>query len=199
MLRRLFLAGLFVWPLLADKPDGIEFFEKKIRPVLASKCYACHSSATPKPMGGLLLDTREGIRRGGASGMAAVVPNKPDESLLLTAIHQKGTLKMPVGGVLPDDVIADFEAWIKMGAPDPRDAKAPPPPPVYDFAKARQHWSYGPVKDSEPPAIHDPLWNKNGIDRFIRAKLDKEGLTPAAPASRRALIRRATYDLIGLP
>src|SRR5581483_2052344 len=185
--------------LLAQKPDGIEFFEKKIRPVLAGKCYGCHSSALAKPMGGLLLDSREGIRRGGASGMAAVVPNKPDRSLLITAIQQKGTLKMPVGGVLPDDVIADFETWIKMGAPDPRDAKAPPPPPPYDFAKARQHWSYRPVADPEPPEIHDPQWNRTAIDRFIRAKLDHEGLTPVGLASRRALIRRATFDLIGLP
>jgi hypothetical protein len=199
MLRRALLAGLLSWPLLAQKPDDIEFFEKKIRPVLASKCYACHSAAMAKPMGGLLVDSREGIRRGGASGMAAVVPNKPDQSLLLTAIHQKGTLKMPVGGVLSDDVIADFEAWIKMGAPDPRDAKAPPAPPPYDFAKARRHWSYRPVADPAPPEIHDPLWNKTDIDRFIRAKLDKEGLTPVALASKRALIRRATYDLIGLP
>src|SRR4029077_19303919 len=114
MLRRAFLAGLLSWPLLAQKPDGIEFFEKKIRPVLAAKCYACHSAAAKSPMGGLLVDSREGIRRGGVSGMPAVVPNKPDQSLLLTAIHQKGTLKMPVGGALPDDVIADFEAWINM-------------------------------------------------------------------------------------
>jgi hypothetical protein len=150
-------------------------------------------------MGGLLVDSRAGLLRGGASGMSAVVPKKPDESLLLTAIHQKGTLKMPVGGVLPDDVIADFETWIKMGAPDPRDAKLPPVPPPYDFAKAREHWSYRPVQDPEPPEIHDPLWNKNAVDRFIRAKLDKEGLTPVAPAGKRTLIRRATFDLIGLP
>src|ERR1044071_9846349 len=138
-MRRAVLAGLLYWPLLAQNPEGIEFFEKKIRPVLADKCYGCHSAAVKAPMGRLLVDTREGIRRGGASGQPAVVPNKPEQSLLLTAIHQKGTLKMPVGGVLPDDVIADFETWIKMGAPDPRDAKAPPPPPAYDFEKARQH------------------------------------------------------------
>src|SRR5207302_3682059 len=127
------------WPLLAQNPDGIEFFEKKIRPVLAAKCYACHSAAMPKPMGGLLVDSREGIRRGGVSGMPAVVPNKPDQSLLLTAIHQQGTLKMPMGDHLSPDVISDFETWIKMGAPDPRHAKAPALPPPYDFAKARQH------------------------------------------------------------
>src|SRR5207249_10849370 len=131
--------------------------------------------------------------------LPAVVPEKPDQSLLLTAIHQKGTLKMPVGGVLPDDVIADFEAWIKMGAPDPRDEKAPPPPPPYDFEKARQHWSYRPVRDPAPPAVADPLWNKNPVDRFVRAKLEEKGLTPVGVASKRALIRRATFDLTGLP
>src|ERR1051325_1190140 len=175
MLQRAFLAGLLPWPLLAQKPDGVEFFEKKIRPVLASKCYACHSAALAKPMGGLVVDSREGIRRGGASGMAAVVPNKPEDSLLLTAIHQKGTLKMPVGGVLPDDVIADFETWIKMGAPDPREGNAPAPPPPYDCAKARQHWAYRPVSEPAPPEIRDPLWNRTAIDRFIRVRLDGEG------------------------
>jgi len=198
-MRRAVLAGLLSWPLLAQNPEGIEFFEKKIRPVLADKCYGCHSAAMKAPMGRLLVDTREGIRRGGASGQPAVVPNKPEQSLLLTAIHQKGTLKMPVGGVLPDDVIADFETWIKMGAPDPRDAKAPPPPPAYDFEKARQHWSYRAVGDPAPPAVADPLWNSNAIDRFVRAKLDEKGLTPVARAGKRALIRRATYDLTGLP
>jgi hypothetical protein len=198
-MRRAVLAGLLYWPLLAQNPEGIEFFEKKIRPVLADKCYGCHSAAVKAPMGRLLVDTREGIRRGGASGQPAVVPNKPEQSLLLTAIHQKGTLKMPVGGVLPDDVIADFETWIKMGAPDPRDAKAPPPPPAYDFEKARQHWSYRAVGDPAPPAVADPLWNSNAIDRFVRAKLDEKGLTPVARAGKRALIRRATYDLTGLP
>ena len=199
MLRRAFLAGLVSWQLVAQNSGGIEFFEKKIRPVLAAKCYACHSAAAKPLMGGLLVDSREGIRRGGSSGMPAVVPDKPDQSLLLTAIHQKGTLKMPVGGMLPDEVIADFESWIKMGAPDPRDAKAPPPPPPYDFAKARQHWSYRPVADPAPPEIRDPLWNKNAVDRFIRARLDQEGLTPVAIANKRTLIRRATFDLTGLP
>jgi hypothetical protein len=199
MLRRLLLAGLLSWPLLAEKSGGIEFFEKKIRPVLSARCYACHSAASKPLMGGLLVDSRDGLRRGGASGMAAVVPEKPEASLLITAIQQKGALKMPVGGVLPDDVIADFETWIKMGAPDPRDGKAPATPPPYDFAKARQHWSYRPVQDPAPPALHDPLWNKNPIDRFVRAKLDEQALTPAGLASKRALIRRATFDLIGLP
>ena len=196
---RAVVAGLLCWPLVAQNPDGIEFFEKKIRPVLSAKCYGCHSAAVKSPMGRLLLDSREGIRRGGASGMPAVVPNQPEESLLLTAIRQKGALKMPLGGVLSDDAIADFEAWIKMGAPDPRDAKAPPPPPPYDFDKARRHWSYRPVQDPAPPDIADPLWNKTAIDRFIRARLEQKGLVPAGLASKRTLLRRATFDLTGLP
>ncbi len=199
MSRRALLLFVSAWPLVAQSSDGLEFFEKKIRPVLASKCYACHSVASKPLMGGLQLDSRDGIRRGGSSGQAAVVPNKPNASLLFTAIQQKGALKMPLGDRLPDEVVADFEAWIKMGAPDPRDQKAAPPPPPYDFAKARQHWSYHPVSDPAPPAVADKLWDKDPIDRFIRAKLQENGLTPVGLASKRALIRRATFDLTGLP
>src|SRR5579871_1853156 len=118
MSRRALLLFVSAWPLVAQSSDGLEFFEKKIRPVLASKCYACHSVASKPLMGGLQLDSRDGIRRGGSSGQAAVVPNKPNASLLFTAIQQKGALKMPLGDRLPDEVVADFEAWIKMGAPD---------------------------------------------------------------------------------
>jgi hypothetical protein len=199
MLQRALLAGFLGWPLLAQAPEGVEFFEKKIRPVLAEKCYSCHSVNSKPLMGRLLLDSREGIRRGGASGQPALIPKKPDESILLAAISQKGSLKMPLGGKLPDAVIADFESWIKMGAPDPRDGAAPPPPAAYDFPKARQHWSYRPVSDPSPPAVRDPLWAKNSIDRFVRAKLEEKGLTPVGLAGKRALIRRATFDLTGLP
>jgi len=86
-----------------------------------------------------------------------------------------------------------------MGAPDPRDQKAAALPPPYDFEKARQHWSYRPVQDPAPPAISDPLWNKTDIDRFIKARLDEKRLTPVPRSGKRALIRRATFDLIGLP
>jgi hypothetical protein len=200
MMRRTLLAAMLACPLLAQNPDGVDFFEKKIRPVLVNKCYACHSANAKPLMGRLLLDSRQGMARGGGSGQPAVTPNKPEASLLLTAVQQKTALKMPPGEQLTDDVIADFETWIKMGAPDPRDDKpAPPPPPPYDFEQARKHWSYRPVQDPQPPRISDPLWSKDPIDRFIRAKLEEKHLRPLGLASKRALIRRATFDLTGLP
>src|SRR5204862_6066033 len=136
-------------------------------------------------------------RKGGSSGQAAVVPSDPAKSLLLAAIKQTGSLKMPPGKALAPEVVADFEAWIQMGAPDPRDQKAAAPPPAYDFDKARQHWSYHPVQDPAPPTVADPAWSKTEIDRFIKAKLDEKGLKPVGRAEKRSLIRRATYDLIG--
>ncbi|MDX2150245.1 MAG: PSD1 and planctomycete cytochrome C domain-containing protein [Bryobacteraceae bacterium] len=203
--RLLALTAVLLPTLLADPvpaappPDGLEFFEKKIRPVLARKCYACHSAASKPLRGRMSLDNREGMRRGGASGVPAIVPEKANEGVLLPAIRHTGHLKMPPGEKLPPEVIADFEAWIKMGAPDPRDGKAAPLPAVYDFEKARRHWAYQPVKDLPPPAVRDPQWSANGIDRYIKSKLDEKGLTPAGLASKRALLRRVTFDLTGLP
>jgi|HigsolmetaAR202D_1030399.scaffolds.fasta_scaffold07004_2 Protein of unknown function (DUF1553)./Protein of unknown function (DUF1549)./Planctomycete cytochrome C. len=199
MVPRRILFSLVALPLLAQNPDGLEFFEKKIRPVLVSQCYACHSASSKPLMGQFSLDTREGLRKGGGSGLPAVVPGKPEESHLLATIKRSGAVKMPPGTPLPDEVIADFEEWIKMGAPDPRDQAAAPPAPPYDFEKARKHWAYQPAKDPEPPRVTDPLWSRTPIDRFIKAKLDENKLVPVGLASKRDLIRRATYDLTGLP
>ncbi len=198
-LGRLFVSLLAAFPLLAQQTDGVEFFEKKIRPVLSQQCYGCHSESSKPLMGGLQVDSRDGLRKGGGSGQPAVVPNEPARSLLLAAVKQTGSLKMPPGKPLPPEVVADLEAWIRMGAPDPREEKAAALPPPYDFEKARQHWSYRPVQDPEPPASADALWNKTAIDRFIKAKLDEKGLKPVALAGKRALLRRATFDLTGLP
>ena len=151
-------------------------------------------------MGGLLVDTREGIRKGGSSGQPSISPKQPGKSLLLAAIKHSGSLKMPPGKPLSEDVIADFEQWINSGAEDPRDGKAAPIPPPYNFSEARKFWSFQPVKDYEPPAASkDSQWNRTAIDRFIRAKLDEKKLTPLGTASKRALIRRATFDLTGMP
>ena len=120
------LAAPAAW---AADSTGSEFFEAKIRPVLAKNCYACHSGDSGSPMGGLFLNTRAGILKGGKSG-PAIVPGKPEDSLLLHAIRYEGR-KMPPSGQLSDAVIADFEKWIAMGAPDPRAETKPPsnPPP----------------------------------------------------------------------
>jgi hypothetical protein len=174
----------------------IEFFEKKIRPILVAHCQECHSSTLTSIKGGLELDHRDGMRKGGDSGPA--LSDKPDQSLLLKALHYDG-LEMPPKGKLPVNVIADFEQWVKMGAPDPRDRPAGTGSTKLDFARASQHWSYQRPKLTEPPAVNQADWPQRELDKFILASLEKQGLKPSPPADRRTLIRRATFDLIGLP
>jgi len=183
--------------------EGVEFFEKKIRPVLEAQCYMCHNSTAKKPQGGLVLDTREGMLKGGASGEAAIVPGDPEKSLLVKAIrHADSKLQMPPGAQLPAEQIKDFEAWVKMGAPDPRVSSAPKAAASWqadDFGEARKFWSYQPVKDSPLPPVKNKLWAKSPVDRFVLTKLEEKSLKPTAPADKRTLIRRATFDLTGLP
>jgi hypothetical protein len=176
---------------------AVEFFETKIRPVLAERCYKCHSAQAKKHKGGLTLDTRAGLRKGGDSG-PAIVPGQAAESLLLKALRHGDDLKMPPDGKLPGAVVADFEAWVKMGAPDPRDGAAARPAAI-DWAKARQFWAFQPPRKHAPPTVRDARWPKKPGDAFILAELEKRGLRPVRPATKRELIRRATFDLIGLP
>ena len=178
-----------------------QFFEAKIRPVLATHCGECHASTAEKLRGGLRLDSREGLRLGGDSG-PAIVPGRPDESLLLRAIRYRDEdLQMPPKGKLPDAVVADFEAWIRMGAPDPRTAPAPVPSrsTSADLAKARGFWSFRPPKKSAPPAARRNEWPRDAIDRFLLSALEARGLAPVADADRPRLLRRVTFDLSGLP
>ncbi len=194
--------GALVPPAAAADPprEGVEFFEKHIRPVLTEKCYSCHSAAADKVRGGLLLDSRDGLLKGGDNG-PAVVPGQPDKSRLIAAIRHAGDAKpMPPKEKLADDIAARFVEWVKMGAPDPRTAAAPAPPSSIDFAKARLFWSFQPVCNSALPQLRTPHADiRNPIDRFLLAKLEEKGLRPAGPADRRTLIRRATFDLTGLP
>lgn len=203
-------AAALVSPMLAQQPptqntpDGIEYFEKNIRPVLAANCYPCHSSSLPKPMSGLLLDSREGVLRGGKSGVPALVPGKPDDSLMISAVRgQLENLKMPPGKPLSQADVAKLVEWVKMGAPDPRTSPAPasttPAQPAYDWEKARQHWSFQPVRNPPVPNVSAHEWSHSPIDRFVKAKLDEKGLVPSPRASKAVLIRRVTYDLTGLP
>src|SRR4051812_18492810 len=153
-------------------------------------------------MGGLLLDSRAGMLPGGESGAPAIVPGKPEESLLLGAVlGSNKDLRMPPGKTLAQSDIEHLAEWIKMGAPDPRTEAAPPPLPsaAYDWDKAKQHWAFRPIQDPKPPAITGPEWSRSPIDAFIKAKLDEKGLTPQPRAAKAALLRRATYDLTGLP
>jgi cytochrome c553 len=181
-------------------PEQLEFFEKKIRPVLAEHCYKCHSANAEKLKGDLMLDTREATLKGGASG-PAVVPGKPDKSLLLkTMKHEDPDLAMPPkSDKLPDNVIADFEAWIRQGAPDPREGKSAVV--KMDIAKTRaEHWAFKPVTNPPAPKPKDPHgFVKSPIDAFVLAKLQEKGLTPSAQADKLTLIRRVTFDLTGLP
>jgi hypothetical protein len=173
-----------------------EFFETRIRPVLAQQCFACHTNSA---MGGLQLDSRENLLHGGKSG-PALMAGDPDKSLLITALRQTSELKMPKGGRLTDAEIADFVTWVKDGAAWPLEQAPPKTGPGYRITEAqRKFWSFQPLAHPVPPEVKDRAWAKTDIDRFIFARLEKEGLKPAPLADRRALIRRVTYDLIGLP
>ena len=180
-------------------PEQEQFFEAKIRPVFVTQCGKCHSSSAAKLRGGLHLDSREGLRRGGDSG-PAIVPGRPDESLLIRAIrYSDEDLQMPPKGKLPDAVVADFEAWIRMGAPDARTepARAPAGRSSTDLAKARDFWSFRPPKKFPPPLVKKTDWPRCDIDRFLLAALEAKGLAPVADAGRPRLLRRLTFDLSG--
>ncbi|HUG66340.1 MAG TPA: DUF1553 domain-containing protein [Pirellulaceae bacterium] len=189
----------------AAEPDqtGLDFFEKKIRPVFVDKCYECHSEAAKnagKLKGGLVLDSREGLHAGGDTG-PALTPGKIEDSLLIDAIRfGEDTYQMPPDGKLPADVIADFEKWVAMGAPDPRDtASASTSEQAIDWDKARQHWSLQPPTRHDPPAVKDASWPSMTIDSFILARIEAAGLKPTGKADPRPLLRRACFDLTGLP
>ena len=174
------------------------FFEKKIRPVLVEHCYKCHSASSEKVKGGLLLDTREGIRKGGESGHA-VVPGNLKESLLISALKHDD-FEMPPKKVLPAAVVADFEKWIQSGAADPRRATRPvAKADSIDIEAGRKHWAYQPLKAPALPKVTDAAWPANDIDRFILARLESAGLQPGADAEKIILIRRLYFDLVGLP
>lgn len=182
----------------ADKRAvGIEFFEAKIRPVLVEHCYSCHSAESKIVRGGLLVDHRDAIQAGGDSG-PAVVPGDVEASLILAALRHE-SYEMPPDQQLPDSVIADFEEWIRRGAIDPRDGDGQAGLRKVDREAARGHWAFQPLGDPTPPELDDEGWSANPIDRFVFGRLQAAGMQPAAPADKRSLIRRATFDLIGLP
>jgi Protein of unknown function (DUF1553)/Protein of unknown function (DUF1549)/Planctomycete cytochrome C len=202
LLRPSLLLLATVWAASAvradDKPsaDGVAFFEQKVRPLLVKHCYECHSAGAKKLRGALRLDTRADTRKGGETG-PAVVPGDLAKSLLVKAVrHADESLKMPPKAKLSAQEIADLEAWVKMGAPDPRTAVAAKP---NEPTNGRDLWSLQAVRAPALPAVKDASWPLASIDHFILAKLDEKGLRPAPAADKRTLIRRATYDLTGLP
>ncbi|HMF11844.1 MAG TPA: PSD1 and planctomycete cytochrome C domain-containing protein [Gemmataceae bacterium] len=207
------LALAMAGPVGADdtKPtvEQVEFFEKKIRPVLVEHCFKCHAVTAKKVRGGLLLDSRAGLRKGGDSG-PAIIPGDPAASRLIKALRYD-ELQMPPDGKLPDKVIADFETWIKQGAVDPGVATAAKsggvgnPAPnsssevKIDFQKAKQFWAFQPPRRHEPPQLRKHDWPRRRIDQFILAGLEQAGLGPNPPADRRTWLRRVSFDLVGLP
>src|SRR5581483_7549596 len=178
-------------------PAQLQFFENRIRPNLADNCYKCHSVQSEKVKGGLLLDSREGVLKGGDSG-PVLVPGDPEHSLLIKAVrYTDPDLQMPPKGKqLPDTAIADLVNWVKMGAPDPRAATVAQ---KTWSDNSKTHWAWQPLGKPAVPSVSDPTWAKTPVDNFILAKLDEKGLKPNPPADKRTLIRRATFDLIGLP
>jgi hypothetical protein len=178
-------------------PEERTFFESKVRPILVRRCYECHSNQGQHE-GGLFLDSRVGWSEGGVSG-SAIVPGIPDESLVIQAVRYDG-LEMPPSGRLPADEVAVLEQWVKLGAPDPRVGKdAPAVRKGIDLEAGRKHWSFQPLQHAAVPTVQDAAWPRGDVDRFLLADLEREKLTPAPDADRYALLRRATFDLIGLP
>ncbi|MCI0638002.1 MAG: PSD1 and planctomycete cytochrome C domain-containing protein [Gemmataceae bacterium] len=191
-------ANAYAQPSLPTE-DQVHFFEAKIRPVFVEHCYTCHSTEAlkaKKQKGNLLLDSKAGVLKGGDNG-PALVPGKPNESLLLQALRHQD-LKMPPKGKLPAAVIADFAKWIEMGAPDPRATETAVAKGI-DFAAAKKHWAYQPIERPSFPNVKKRDWPESPIDHFILAKLEANGLAPSPPADRRTLLRRVYFDLIGLP
>jgi hypothetical protein len=181
--------------------EQIEFFEKRIRPLFVHHCYECHSQSAKKLQGKLLLDSRAGLLKGGRSG-AAIVPGKPQESLLIQAVrHEDKDLRMPPKSKLSAQEITDLETWIKTGAATPIDRATSPDRKGggFDFAEAKKYWAFQPLKVTAPPRVNDTAWPRSDIDRFILATLEAKSMKPVRDAEPRALLRRVTFDLTGLP
>jgi hypothetical protein len=180
----------------AGEAEAAAFFEAKVRPILISQCFACHSEGSGAAKGGLKLDSRANLLKGGGRG-AAVVPGDPEGSLLIRALrHTDEGLKMPPSGKLRSVDLAALEAWVRSGA------VWPPDPPRTASAATRpsaRFWAFTAPKAAPLPSVKAKWWAGNPIDRLVLAKLEASGLKPAPPADRRTLIRRATFDLTGLP
>ncbi len=203
LLPTLLISACSILPtrVLAVEPDtkGVEFFEKKIRPVLVQHCYQCHSEEAQKAKklkGGLFLDSREGIRKGGVSGPAIILKH-PKDSLLLQALRHED-LRMPPKEKLPDVLIADFVTWVEMGAPDPRNGKAIGKTGI-DVEAGKKFWSFQPPRKTQSPGVQDASWPKTDVDRFVRAKQEERGLKPVRDSAPLTLFRRLCFDLVGLP
>lgn len=184
----------------ADNPPhpaaGQRFFREQALPVLQRNCFECHSHAAGKAKGGLVLDSRSGWEEGGDSG-PAIVPGDPDASLLIQAVRYDG-LEMPPKGKLPADAVAALERWVKEGAFDDRVLETKGPAGA-EVAKGRDHWAFQPIREPKPPEVEDAAWPLDDVDRFLLARLEERGIHPVADADRPTWLRRASFDLTGLP
>lgn len=200
---------LFIFSPVAvgqNQLEGLELFEKKIRPVLIAKCYSCHNSIDLAE-GSLVLDTKAGMLKGGGNGSILEPGNVQKSRLLAILKHEVAGLEMPDDGEkLSDAIIADFEKWIALGAPDPRDR----PPSLEDLQSLRswdkvleqrkkESWAFQPIRIPVVPEVSEPRWSSNAVDRFAYAKMRAKGLTPVSRADTTLLVRRLFFALIGLP
>jgi mono/diheme cytochrome c family protein len=177
----------------AISAQDAEFFERRIRPILAENCYGCHGPK--KQESGLRLDSREALLKGSDNG-PVVTPGVPDDSLLIEAVGHIGATKMPPKTKLGSEAIADLTTWVKKGVLWPPNDTSGPKVAADGW---KQHWAFQPVRDPAIPTVKDTTWLRTSIDPFVLAQLEAKGLTPSASADRRTLIRRVTFDLIGLP
>ncbi|MDB5385122.1 MAG: Planctomycete cytochrome, partial [Planctomycetaceae bacterium] len=183
-------------PVAADKAAEAAFLNETL-PLLKQHCFECHSHASGKAKGGLVLDSRSGWAKGGDSG-PAIIPGDLDESLLIQAVRYKG-MEMPPKGKLPIAAIEILERWVKNGAIDPRTSEATKSQSKVDFAAGKQHWAFQPIRDVSPPLVKDLTWATGNIDRFLLARLEERGLHPVADADAHTWLRRVSLDLTGLP
>ncbi len=179
--------------------SALEFFEKQVRPILVARCFECHSVDKKTPKGGLRLDSREGLLKGGDTG-PAVDLDHPAASLLVSSINYGDIYQMPPKSKLPPEEIAILTKWVEMGLPWPKSAAVAGTVKPFDLvARAGEHWCWQPVKASDLPAVKQADWPAAAADRFILAALESRGLHPAPAADKRTLLRRVYFDLVGLP
>ena len=180
------------------EPAAVEFFEKKVRPILVARCHECHAGEEAK--GNLRLDSRTAALAGGDTG-PAIVSGNADESLLIDAVRYGDLYQMPPDSQLPAAEIETLVEWVRLGAPWGAESAEPAGPAAqqFDLAARASHWSYQPLAKVQPPQVKAEQWIKTPVDRFVLAKLEAAGIEPAAAADRRSLLRRVTFDLTGLP
>ncbi|MEX0585500.1 MAG: DUF1549 domain-containing protein, partial [Pirellulales bacterium] len=185
-------------------PEQTEFFEKQIRPLLLQHCVKCHGDKSQEA--GLRLDSRAAVIKGSDEAQV-VVPGEPDKSRLIAAVRYDGDVQMPPDYKLPDKDYLALVSWVRMGLPWPGDAhpaSTTKPAAGENFGQRvlqsrANHWAFQPVRKVPLPSVGDPAWCRTPVDRFILAELDRLGLKPSPAADRRTLLRRATFDLTGLP